>query len=82
VLVREADESAAVSPPAQEQTLALKQAILGLPPKLQEVFLLSRFGGLSYDQIAVRCGLSVKTVEARMSKALALCAALVARPRK
>lgn len=80
-LVAEAEHGEIAIPAPQEHTLALKQAILALPPKLQEVFLLSRFGGLTYEQIALRCGVSVKTVEARMSKALALCA-LAARPRE
>jgi RNA polymerase sigma-70 factor (ECF subfamily) len=34
-------------PSDQEEALFLEQAILALPPKLREVFVLSRFGGLT-----------------------------------
>ncbi len=41
-----------------------------LPPKTREVFLLSRSNGLSYKEIADEMGISVKTVENQMSRAL------------
>lgn len=55
-----------------EQDLGhLIEALERLTPKCQDVFLLSRMEGLSYPQIASRCGISVKMVEKYMSRALA-----------
>jgi len=71
---REAEAEVAV-PPDQAERLLLKEIILSMPQIYRDVFVLSRFAGLSYDQIAQHVGLSVKTVEWRMSKALAHCAA-------
>jgi RNA polymerase sigma-70 factor (ECF subfamily) len=47
-------------------------AIAVLPADLQETFRLSRFDELSYKEIAFKQTISVKTVEARVSKALRL----------
>jgi RNA polymerase sigma-70 factor (ECF subfamily) len=46
------------------------EVIAGLPEKCREVFELNRFGGLKYGEIAEKLGISVKTVENQMSKAL------------
>lgn len=61
--------------PVQTDAVLAKQIVLGLPQALRDVFLLSRVGGLSNSQIAERLGISLKTVEKRMTKALAHCAA-------
>lgn len=57
----------------QESSLLLKQVILALPETYRDTFILNRFVGLTYAEIAARQGVSVKAVEYRMSKALALC---------
>lgn len=48
----------------------IKSAIDELPEKCREVFVLSRNENLKYQQIADKLGISVKTVETQMSKAL------------
>ena len=48
----------------------VREAIDHLPEALREVFVLSRFEELTYREIAALLGVSVKTVESRMSKAL------------
>jgi len=47
-------------------------AIKTLPPKCQEVFSLSKINGLSYQEIADYKGISVKTVENQVVRALKL----------
>lgn len=48
----------------------VERAMDRLPGKCREVFELSRFDGLKYKDVAEKLGISVKTVEAQMSKAL------------
>jgi len=65
--------------PAQTDEVMAKQLVLGLPVPLRDVFVLSRFGGLTNTQIGEQLGISPKTVEWRMTKALAHCAAQLRR---
>jgi RNA polymerase sigma-70 factor (ECF subfamily) len=64
------------SPPAdlsyeeQEQDAAVRSAVAGLPARCREVFELSRIDQLSYAEIAEVMGITNKTVEAHMGKAL------------
>lgn len=48
----------------------LRNALLALPEQCRTVFQLNRMEELSYKDIANRLGISLKTVEAHMSKAL------------
>ena len=49
---------------------ALREAIDKLPERCREVFMLSKMEELSNKEIAERLGISVKTVEVQMTKAL------------
>ena len=59
---------------AQIETMELeqkiKEAIDSLPEKCREIFELNRFDGLKYSEIASQLGISVRTVENQISKAL------------
>lgn len=57
----------------QEAILELERIVLDLPEKIRDVFVLSRFRHMSNAEIATTLGISIKTVEWRMGKALALC---------
>jgi RNA polymerase sigma-70 factor, ECF subfamily len=55
---------------AAELESRIWQGIQSLPEKCREVFMLNRFEEKKYGEIADQLGISVKTVEAQMSKAL------------
>jgi RNA polymerase sigma-70 factor (family 1) len=50
----------------------VKQVVELLPPQCRKVFLMSRFEGKKYKEIAEEMGLSVKTVDTHLVKALKL----------
>jgi RNA polymerase sigma-70 factor (ECF subfamily) len=56
------------------ETLELQKkiddSIEAMPPERKKIFLLSREEGLKYREIADKLGISIKTVEAQMGKAL------------
>ncbi|KRE88944.1 hypothetical protein ASG87_05125 [Frateuria sp. Soil773] len=59
---------------SDRQNLAcIKEAIRQLPPHCRQVFLLHRFDGMSYRDIARRFGVSERTVENQIAHALAVC---------
>lgn len=67
------------SPTAKESDYdtLLKEALTNLPPKCREVFVLSRVSNLTYKQIGESLGISIKTVENQMGKALKILRAYI-----
>ena len=55
---------------ADELTAAIRAAIATLPNRCREIFLLSREQHMTYAEIAKVLGISVKTVETQMGRAL------------
>jgi RNA polymerase sigma-70 factor (ECF subfamily) len=77
-LVPDEGASARAATPADAEALLLqKQIVKSLPPQLRGVFLLRSFTPMTNAEIAEHCGVSVKTVEERMTKALAICKVLL-----
>lgn len=68
------DENESISPydaMIYEETLEIfNDALNTLPSKCKKIFTLSRFEGLKYKDIAEELKISIKTVEANISKAL------------
>lgn len=50
----------------------VNEAVRQLPPKCRQVFKLSRFDNLSHKEIALELGISTKTVENHITKAISL----------
>ena len=65
----------------QQELALLQAAILDLPPKCKQVFLLNRVHGMSYAQVAAHCSISVKMVEKHIRKAVTLCLAKISQGR-
>jgi len=58
----------------QQQTNALLlAAIENLPPRCREVFMLHKFEGLTYNQIAAQLGITTSAVEKQMMRAMQAC---------
>ncbi len=56
--------------PDEELFEKVQEVIAMLPPQCQKVFVMNRFDGMKYKEIADTLGISVKTVEVHMGKAL------------
>lgn len=58
----------------QQTIQSFCNAIEALPPQCRKVFLMQRMEGMSYKEIARRLGISTRTVEKHLEKALRRCA--------
>ena len=69
------EHRASGSDPSQETAelaARIEAGIASLPEKCRTIFEMSRIEGLKYSEIAASLNISVKTVEAQMSKALGI----------
>jgi RNA polymerase sigma factor (sigma-70 family) len=63
----------------RQENLLLEEAIRDLPGRCREVLLLRRLEGFSQKEVASRLNISVKTVEAQLTRALKRCASYMAK---
>lgn len=70
---REANPEVALS--KKEQVEQAKALVASLPKKCREVFILSRFYHLTYEEISERLGISKSTVEKHVMRGIRLCRA-------
>ncbi|TAJ53883.1 MAG: sigma-70 family RNA polymerase sigma factor [Brevundimonas sp.] len=56
--------------PAEDERQVLVRAILKLPTRLRDVFLLHRMAGMSYSEIGLHLGMTPKAVETSLAAAL------------
>jgi len=54
----------------EEKMTKLNQLLLRLPPRCREIFIQNKLEKRKYREIAIDMGISIKTVESQMSKAL------------
>jgi RNA polymerase sigma-70 factor (ECF subfamily) len=66
----EADHTPSRKMIAKELEEKLRKALNALPRQCRTIFQMSRFDGLKYQEIADELGISIKTVENQMGKAL------------
>lgn len=66
----QADQGASRKMMLKELEEKLRDAMNALPQQCRTIFQMSRFDGLKYQEIANQLGISVKTVENQMGKAL------------
>ncbi len=79
-----ASQPAAEQPGAEQQALLLEalmevdRLLEGLGTKVREVFILSQLDGLTYAQIAAHLGISLRSVNTYMARAVEHCCLLQA----
>ncbi|MEM7672280.1 MAG: sigma-70 family RNA polymerase sigma factor [Verrucomicrobiota bacterium] len=69
----EKEASPQVALQSREYLQFARRVIATLPERCREVFILSRFGNLSYREIAIKLGISQSTVEKHMIRAIRVC---------